>query len=412
MASPIAQAIKQICEEKNLSEELVMGAIESALAAAYRKDFGNKNQNIKIEFDPETGSMRAFDVKVVTEDMVLPTEEELAAIAAAPPAPTVAADGSVIPEELKFNPKTMIMLTEARTMKPNAEIAEELRIELEIPAAFGRMAAMTAKQVITQNLREAERQTVFNEYKDRQGTIVTAVVGRREGNLVFVDLGRANALLPEKEQIASEQYRPGARMKFFVNSVGMGHRGPEVIVSRAAADMVKELFRLEIPEVQSGMVEIKAVARDAGARSKIAVVSHNENIDPIGSCIGQRGTRIQTIITELGGEKIDVVEWKEDAMEFIKHALSPAKVKTVTLHEAERVATISVDQDQLSLAIGKAGQNIRLASRLTGWKIMAEEHTGAGEADAAVAVEEVAITPETEPAAVEVAEEPKETASA
>lgn len=377
MASPIIQAIKQICDEKNLSEEMVMGAIESALAAAYRKDFGNKNQNIKIEFDPESGAMRAFDVKVVVEDMELPTEEELAALAAAPaPAPHVAADGTVIPEEPKFNPKTMIMISEAKTLKPSAAVGEELRIELEIPSAFGRMAAMTAKQVITQNLREAERQTVFNEFKDRQGTIVTAVVGRREGNLVFVDLGRSNALLPEKEQIPGEQYRPGARMKFYVASVGLGHRGPEVLVSRAAADMVKELFRLEIPEVQSGMVEIKSVAREAGGRSKIAVMSHSENIDPIGSCIGQRGTRIQTIITELGGEKIDVIEWKEDPIEFIKHALSPAKVQEVTLHEAERVATIKVDPDQLSLAIGKAGQNIRLASRLTGWKIMAEENTG------------------------------------
>ncbi len=397
MPSPIVQAIRQICEEKGLSEELVMGAIESALAAAYRKDFGNKNQNIKVEFDAESGAMRAFDVKTVVEDMELPTEEEFAATALnPPPAPVAPVEGApVVPEEPKFNPKTMMMLSEARTIKANAAVGEELRIELEIPHEFGRMAAQTAKQVVTQNLREAERQTVFAEYKNKEGTMVTAVVGRRECNLVIVDIGRATALLPEKEQIPTEQYRPGSRMKFYIASVGLGHRGAEILVSRASGDMVKELFRLEIPEVLSGVVEIKAVAREAGARTKIAVISNNANVDPIGSCIGQRGTRIQTIITELGGEKIDVVEWKEDPRAFITAALAPAKIKEVTLNDAENIAYIAVDQDQLSLAIGKAGQNIRLASRLTGWKIMAQEAGATPEAAAQAPVSEA------EPAAAE-----------
>lgn len=398
MASPIIQAIRQICEEKGLSEVLVMQTIEAALAAAFRKDFGTKNQNIKIEFDPESGSMRAFDVKTVVDDL---TPEELEAQKTQDADSPVSAKEAVVgvenvDEVPKFNPKTMMMVSEARVIKPDVALAEELRIELEIPHAFGRMAAQTAKQVITQKLREAERQTIFDEYKEKQGHIVTAVVGRREGNMVLVDLGRTNALLLEKEQIEHEQYRPGARMKFYVVSVELAGRGPEIIISRAHPEMVRELFRQEIPEVASGAVEVKTVAREAGARSKVAVTSHDENIDPIGSCIGQRGTRIQTVITELGGEKIDVVEWSEDQSTFIKNALSPAKIKNVELHEAEKIAKVEVAADQLSLAIGKAGQNIRLASRLTGWKISAEEGSetpGEEVAQEAVADSSEPITP-------------------
>ena len=371
MASPIVQAIQQICEEKNIPYEVVLETVESALAAAYRKDFGNKNQNLKVEFDPETTKTRVFDEKLVVEDQELPTEEELAALEASQAAgaveePELDADGNPVK---RFNPKLEIMLTEAKTIKPDAEIGETLRMELEVPGAFGRMAAQTAKQVIIQKLREAERENVFGEFKGREGEIVGGIISRKEGRLVLVDLGRVMATMPPEEQIPTENYAPGQRVKVYVNSVTMTTRGPMVIVSRAHPDIVRKLFSTEIPEVASGAVKIHSVAREAGSRSKVAVSSDDANIDPIGSCIGQRGTRIQTIISELGGEKVDVILHDEDAAVFIGKALAPAKVKTVTLDEQNRVATVRADADQLSLAIGKGGQNVRLASRLTGWKI-------------------------------------------
>lgn len=389
MASPIVQAIKQICEEKGLGYESVVTTIEAALAAAYRKDFGQKNQNTKVEFDPETGAMRAFDVKTVVRDF---SEEELEAMNTkeGEPAQIFApqkfqsgeeakatagvrldlpvAEGN-LGEEEKFNPKTMMMITEARAVKKTAELGEELRIELEIPHAFGRMAAQTAKQVITQKLREAERQTIFEEWAGKEGTIATGNVGRREGRLQFVDFGRTSTILPLGEQIERESYRPGERMKFYVKSVSMGSKGPEIIVSRGAPEMVRELFRTEIPEVASGVVEIKSVAREAGGRTKIAVSSNDPNIDPIGSCIGQRGGRIQTIIAEIGGEKIDVIQWSAEAEKYISGALAPAKTKSVVLNEGAMIASVTVPDAELSLAIGRAGQNVRLASKLTGWKI-------------------------------------------
>lgn len=352
-----------------------MATIEAALAAAYRKDFGNKNQNIKVEFDPETGSMRAFDVKVVVRDF---TEEELEAmkrkdeeerkgeVVESPPA---GGEADTEKEKERFNPKIMMMVSEARAIKPDAALGEELRIELEIPTAFGRMAAQTAKQVITQKLREAERQTIFEEWSGKAGTIVTGIVGRREGHLQFVDFGRTAAILPPAEQIERESYRAGERMKFYVKSVMMGSRGPEIVLSRTDPKMVSELFRLEIPEVQSGTVEVKAIAREAGARTKAAVVSHDDNIDPIGSCIGQRGGRIQIVIAEIGGEKIDVIQWEEDAAKFIAAALSPAKIRKVELNQEAKEANVTVGQEELSLAIGRGGQNVRLASRITGWRI-------------------------------------------
>lgn len=371
MASPIVQAIQQICDEKNIPYEVVMETIEAALAAAFRKDFGNKNQNLKVEFDPETTKIRVFDEKLVVEDQELPTEEELAALEAAQTAgavvePELDADGNPIK---RFNPKLEIMLTEAKAIKPDAELAETLRMELEVPGEFGRMAAQTAKQVIIQKLREAERENVFGEFKGREGEIVSAIVSRKEGRMVLVDLGRVMATMPPEEQIPSENYVSGQRVKVYVSSVTMTTRGPMIIVSRAHPDIVRKLFSTEIPEVASGAVSIHSVAREAGSRSKVAVSSGDQNIDPIGSCIGQRGTRIQTIISELGGEKVDVILFDNDPAVFIAKALAPAKVKNVTLDETNRVATVRADADQLSLAIGKGGQNVRLASRLTGWKI-------------------------------------------
>jgi transcription termination/antitermination protein NusA len=403
MSSPIVQAIKQICEEKQLSYEAVIETVEAALAAAFRKDFGEKNQNVKISFDPESGNMRAFDVKIVVEDELYDkytkeeeerkkaAEEAAAAGSVAKPeekrpepqpeaAVVLGPDGQPLPEEPTYNPKLNLSLGQAREIKKDAAIGDELKLELEIPSAFGRMAAMTAKQVITQRLREAERNMVYNEMKAQEGQLVMGVVQRREGRLLLVDLGRIAGIMPPEEQSPAEAYNPGERVKVFVKAVNQGMRGPQVIVSRASEEMVKKLFSLEIPEVSSGTVVIHNVAREAGSRSKVAVSSTQANIDPIGSCIGQRGTRIQTVINELGGEKVDIIQYSEDAEKYIGLALAPAKVSSVALDEAAKVATVIVPADQLSLAIGRGGQNVRLASNLTGWKINIKE-TGAPEGE-------------------------------
>lgn len=360
-------AIQQICDEKNISLDAVVETIEAALAAAYRKDFGEKNQNIKVEFNLTTGDMKVFDVKTVVEDIDLEAQEN--EIAKQEERRQM---GEEISEEetiKRFNPRTEIMLAEAKLIKPDAELNEEIWTKLEIPSGFGRMAAQTAKQVIIQRLREAERQTVFDEFKDREGKVLDGVVQRKEGRLVFVDIGRAMAIMPVEEQIPSESYKTGQRLKFYVVSVNLGNRGAEIIVSRAHEQLVRTLFTIEVPEISTGVVEIKSVAREAGLRTKIAVASTQENIDPIGSCVGQRGARVQTIINELAGEKIDIIEWSEDAKVFIANALSPAKISSLDLFDEDKLAHVFVAEDQLSLAIGKGGQNVRLAAKLTGWKI-------------------------------------------
>jgi N utilization substance protein A len=413
------QAIKQICEEKQLSVEAVLETVEAALAAAFRKDFGQKNQNVKIIFDPESGNMRAFDVKTVVEDALYETflkEEEERRVAAeeaeklglkpeissAPqPSPRVGegvpvvapAEGEVVPEEPVFNPKLNISLSEAKKIKKDAVLAEEIRVELEIPAAFGRMAAMTAKQVITQRLREAERTMVYNEMKQQEGALVNGIVQRREGRLVLIDLGRIAGVMPPEEQIAMENYAPGERIKVYVVAVNVTARGPQVVVSRASEQIVRKLFTLEIPEVSTGTVVLHNVAREAGSRSKVSVSSSAPNIDPIGSCIGQRGTRIQTIIAELGGEKVDIIQYNENQEQYIALALAPAKVSKVDLNDADKMATVTVPTDQLSLAIGKGGQNVRLAAKLTGWKINIVE-----EGKEAIVVPEGVAVPESVPA--------------
>ncbi len=374
------QAIKQISDEKNISVESVIETIEAALAAAYRKDFGQKNQNIKVIFDAESGNFDVFDVKTVVEDQELPPEEELAETeekterpAFRAPAVEAAPAAEAVPgaeEEKKFNPKTEIMITDAKaTLKKDAEIGEEIRTQLEVPAAFGRMAAQTAKQVITQKLREAERDKLFGEFKDREHDLINATVQRREGRLVLIDLGRVTAVMPPEEQIPGERYNPGDRIKVFITDVRLTSRGPEVVVSRSHPEIVRKLFTLEIPEVAANVVKIEGIAREAGSRSKVAVSSTQDNVDPIGSCIGQRGTRIQTIIGELGGEKIDIIQYDADPVRYITNALSPAKVVEIALDEDNKIAEVIVNEDQLSLAIGKGGQNVRLASRLTNWRI-------------------------------------------
>lgn len=341
--SPILMAIQQICDEKNIPVSAVVETIEQALASAYRKDFGEPNQNIKVEFDPVTGASRIFDVKTVVAG---PAEGE---------------------EEI--NTKKEILLADAKKIKKDAVEGEEIRTELTAPEGYGRVAAQTAKQVIIQRLREAEREMVFSEYKDKEGQVVLGTVQRVEGRTVFVDLGHTVAVMPYAEQIPREHYAIGARLKVYLVSVSASSRGPEVLVSRTHPEIVRQLFTQEVPEIAAGTVEIKSIAREAGSRTKIAVAATEPNIDPIGSCVGQRGMRVQTVITQLGGEKIDIIEWSEDPAKFISASLAPAKVQLVEIDEINRVARVTVAEDQLSLAIGRGGQNVRLAVKLTGWKI-------------------------------------------
>jgi N utilization substance protein A len=403
MASQISQAIKAICDEKLLTEEAVLEAVQASLAAAYRKDFGNKNQNIKCEFDPEkydgeTAGMRIFDVKTVVEDMELPDDyferfdaahggKKPETLRGAPvekkeekkEEPKVeepkeakageSADGEEEEEEFIFNPKTMIMISDARDLKPDAELEDEIRVELNIPATFGRMAAQTAKQVIMQKLREAERNVIYQDFKEREGELMNVTIQRREGRIVLIDLGRATGIILPEDQIEGERYYAGTRIKAILREVALTNKGPEIRLSRSSPGLVAALAAQEIPEIANGVVEIKDIAREAGSRTKIAVSTNDDMIDPIGSCIGQRGTRIQTIIRELGGEKVDVVLWSDEVEEYILNSLSPAKAVSIEINEDEHLATVQVTSDQLSLAIGKGGQNVRLAAKLTGWKI-------------------------------------------
>lgn len=390
--SPIVTAMRQISEEKNIPFDSVVSTIEAALAVAYRKDFGEKNQNIKVTFDTDSGDSRVFDVKTVIEDdkkeeweKIRAEEEKMKAEAEAQgldykelkdkerekkEVEAPAEEPNTEEEkEVRYDPKLHISLSEAKAINKKAKLGDEIKTELFPPAAYGRMAAQTAKQVIIQRLREAERETVFKEYKGKEGELVNATIQRVEGRLVFVDLGHATAIMPPPEQIRTESYTAGNRVKVYLLSVNSTPKGPEIIVSRSHPDIVKKLFTLEVPEIANGSVEIKGVAREAGQRTKIAVYSAQKNIDPIGSCVGQRGSRVQTVISELAGEKIDIIEWSDDAVQFIVNALSPAKIISVKLDQENMTATAEVKGDQLSLAIGKQGQNVRLSSRLTGWKI-------------------------------------------
>ncbi|RJR31135.1 transcription termination/antitermination protein NusA [Candidatus Parcubacteria bacterium] len=368
--SQVLNAIKQICDEKGISLESVIETIEAALAAAFRKDFGNKMQNIKVEFDPNTTKFKVFDVKTVVEDV---PEEVLAELEQKETKKEDAKRENKTTEETeeekKFNPKTEIQISEAKKLKKDAKLEDVIKTELKVPGDFGRMAAQTAKQVITQKIREAERETLFHEFKAKEGDLVMATVQRHEGRVVLVDLGRTTAIMPQEEQIIRERYSPGDHIKVYILSVEQTTKGPSIIISRSHPNIVKKLFELEIPEIASGTVEIKGIAREAGARSKVAVWTDQENIDPIGSCIGQRGARVHTIISELKGEKIDIILYDDDPQVYIKNSLSPAKILEIKINDKEKTSLATVAEDQLSLAIGKSGQNVRLAAKLTGWKI-------------------------------------------
>ena len=376
----LSSAIEQICEEKGISREVVLETIEMALASAYKKEYGRKGQNIRAEFDIETGEIKIFQIKTVVSDelaekgeMIIeePKEDKKSKDTTNKKPIQDNEEKSEEPYErkIKFNPEKHIALSEAKKIKKKFDIDDEVKLPLEIEHDFGRIAAQTAKQVIIQRIKEAEKNAIFDEYQNKEGEVLSGVVQRVEGETVFVDIGRAVGLLFEKEKIPTENYRIGQRMKIYIQRIEKGPKGPVIILSRRAPEMIKRLFELEVPEIFSGSVEIKSVAREAGSRAKVAVTSKEEGIDPIGSCIGQRGTRVQTVINELAGEKIDVIEWNKDPVKFIKNAIMPAKADLVLIDEKNNTAVVQVPEDQLSLAIGKKGQNVRLAVKLTGWKI-------------------------------------------
>ena len=356
-----ASAVKQIAEEKGISSEKVLETIEQAIAAAYKKDYGKKGQIIQAKLDSESGKVKFLQIKIVVDESMIYSEEELEEI-----------KSEKVKEEedkkIKFNPEKHIMIDEVKKTKKKIKPGDELKISLEAQKDYGRIAAQTAKQVIMQKLREAERESIFEEYQDKQGEIVSGIVQRIEGRNVFFDIGKALGILIREEQVPGEFYRPGQRLKVFVLKVEDTSKGPKIFLSRAYPKLISKLFELEVPEIAAGQVEIKSIAREPGSRTKIAVASTVEEIDPIGASVGQRGTRVQAVINELGGEKIDIIEWSEEPEKFIANALSPAKVLEVKVLPKNKVLCV-VPEDQLSLAIGKDGQNVRLAAKLTGWKI-------------------------------------------
>ena len=370
-------AIQQIAEEKGIPREKIFETIEMALAAAYKRDYGKRGQIIRAKLDPESGAVSMTQIKIVVdESMLKPESEEGDAEEIADSHPRgrrfEPEDEEVSTEKkVRFNPEKHIMLDEARKIKPDAEGGDELvfPVAQDEVAGYGRIAAQTAKQVILQRIREAEREAVFNEYKDKEGELASGMVQRVEGRNVYVDIGRSAGMLPPEEQIPGEHYRIGERIKVLIALVEKNPRGPGVFLSRTHPRLLKKLFELEVPEIASGTVEIKAVAREPGSRSKVAAVSHEQGVDPVGSLVGQKGVRVSTVIQELGGEKIDIIAWSDDPKELIAHALSPAKVISVETNEHRHDARVTVPEDQLSLAIGKRGQNVRLAAKLTGWKI-------------------------------------------
>lgn len=333
----LAVAIRTIAEEKNLPEDAVKEVVEQALAAAYRRDYGDREQEIRVSMNLNTGEVDAY----VTKDIVEKVE----------------------------NPAFEISLAEAQTRKKSAQIGETLEVH-EKAETFGRVAAQTAKQVILQRLREAEREIVMTEYEDKIGTVINATVLRVEGNITRIDLGKAQGIMPRSEQIQGERYYPGQRLKVFLKDVERGFRGPQLVVSRGNKEFIEWLFRGEVPEMESGAVEIKGIAREAGVRSKIAVASNVPGVDPVGTFVGGHGTRVNAVVSEVGEqEKIDIIVWADNPIEYITQALSPTKVSKVVIDEKNQKARVIVPEDQLSIAIGKSGQNVRLASKLTGYEL-------------------------------------------
>ena len=330
-------ALEDLEKEKGIKKDYMLESIETALVTAYKRNYDSNSENVKVTMNAETGEVHVYAEKTVVE---------------------------VVEDD-----NTEINLEDARKINKKLAIGDTAQEEI-IPRDFGRIAAQTAKQVIIQKIREASRNVLFDEFTEKKGEIISGLIQKADGGIVVVDLGKLEGIMPLKEQIPTEKYRVNDKIRAYIENVERGVKGaPQVIISRANGDFVRKLFELEIPEIYEGVIEIKSVSRDPGSRSKIAVYSPNENIDPVGSCVGQKGIRIQNIINELNGEKIDVIEWDADPSIFISAALLPAQVLAVDINEDEKFAQVIVPDDQLSLAIGKSGQNVRLAAKLTNWKI-------------------------------------------
>ena len=354
-------AVDQLAKEKGFSAEKILEIIEQSLAAAYKKDYGEKGEFIKAKFDPITGQADFWQVKTVVNEDMLYSEKEIE-------------EGKNLLEEneedkkIVFSDRKHIMLKDAKKINPKIKVEEEVDIALESKIEFGRIAAQTAKQVIMQRMREAEKEAVLEEYKEKEGEILSGIVQRIEGQNILINIGKTLGILTKPEQIPGEFYKAGQRLKVYLVEVEKTPKGPKIFLSRAYPKLVSRLFELEVPEIAEGSIIIRSIAREPGSRTKIAVESIDENIDPIGAAVGQRGTRVQVIINELGGEKIDIVEYSEDPKEYIANALNPAKIVEIKILPKNKAVAI-VPEDQLSLAIGRNGQNVRLAAKLTGWKI-------------------------------------------
>lgn len=374
----INSVLTQLEDERGIPREKILEAIELALGTAYKKEYGKKGQIIKANFNIDTGDVDFWQSKIIVDkDSVIMEDDEM----------PEEMDKAVEAEEsadyrVRFNPEHHILIEDAKLIKKDSKIEEEITFPLEKKADFGRIAAQTAKQIITQKIREAEKTSVMAEYGEKEGEIVSGTVERMERGIVYLDMGRAVGMLAYDEQIPGEKFQQGERVRAYLFRVDETSKGVFLKLSRSHPKFLEELFDTEVPEISSGIVEIKAVAREAGSRSKVAVISNDDHIDPVGSMVGQRGVRVSTITSELGGEKIDIIEWSEDPVEFIEEALSPAKIQSIDIEEKEtgaensegekimeRIAKVTVAEDQQSLAIGKGGQNVRLAAKLTGWKI-------------------------------------------
>lgn len=374
----INSVLEQLQEERGIPREKMIEAIELALATAYKKEYGKKGQIIRAKFDINTGATEFNQVKIVVdESQVIMSKNGEEIETEAPDTDTDSED-----EKVYFNSEHHILIEDAKKIKKNIKLGDEMIFPLEMKDDFGRISAQTAKQVIIQKMREAEKVSVLNEYGKREGEIVSGTVQRVERGNIFIDMGRATAILPFEEQIPGERYKQGERVRAYLYKVEETPRGIFLKLSRSHPKLIQELFKMESPEVASGVVEIKAIAREAGSRSKIAVVSKDEHIDPVGSMVGQRGVRVSTVMSELGGEKIDIIEWSADPKKFIEDALSPAKIISVSINEEEKKASVEVSEDQQSLAIGKGGQNVRLAAKLTSWKLDIQSTKGASAASA------------------------------
>lgn len=365
----INSVLDQMEEERGISREKMLDAIEQALATAYKKEYGKRGQIIRADFDINTGSTTFNQIKIVVDESMVRFEEDDDDVEEGEIHHKEEDEEADEENRVRFDPEKHIVLTDAKLIKKDAVVGDELVFPLEAHDDFGRISAQTAKQVIIQKIREAEKESALKEFGKKEGEILTGHVQRFERGNLYVDLGRVTGVMPYEEQIPGERYRPGERIRALLLAVEETPRGIFLKLSRAHANFLTHLFESEAPELQSGAVEVKAVAREAGARSKIAVYASDGHIDPVGSLVGQRGVRVSTVMSELGGEKIDIIEWSEVPTEFIEDALSPAQVLNVTLKEDEGAAEVEVAPDQQSLAIGRGGQNVRLAAKLTGWKI-------------------------------------------